>query len=116
VAPYLPDTQGIFDVTHLLYGDALSYELADEKELGWVEELMDICLRTGVRSTGSRWTSSTPAGPRTFLSALKTGRARITGIAKTERLPFAPGQTKSRSRCARSTGASESAAKCSTPG
>jgi hypothetical protein len=50
IALYLPDTQGVFDVAHLLYGDALFYELADE-EPGWVEELMGICLGLYVRAS-----------------------------------------------------------------
>ena len=51
VAAYLPDTQGVFDIAHLLYGDALLYEMADEREAVWVEELMEICLDLYVRAT-----------------------------------------------------------------
>ena len=44
VVAYHPDTQGVFDVAHLLYGDRIFYDLADGDEAGWIEELLDICL------------------------------------------------------------------------
>ena len=51
VAAYQADTQGVFDIAHLLYGDALFYELADSSESAWIEELMDICLGLYLRAT-----------------------------------------------------------------
>jgi hypothetical protein len=42
VAVYLPDTQGIFDVAHLLYGEQIFYDMADDP--AWVQELMEISL------------------------------------------------------------------------
>jgi len=42
VAAYLPDTQGIFDVAHLLYGERIFYDLIDDPT--WVSELMEIAL------------------------------------------------------------------------
>jgi len=41
--------QGVFDIAHLLYGDQLFYDLADETEAGWVDELMEVCLGLYVR-------------------------------------------------------------------
>ncbi len=41
VAAYLPDTQGIFDIAHLLYGEDIFFDLADDP--AWVEELLGIC-------------------------------------------------------------------------
>jgi hypothetical protein len=32
ICTYMPDTQGVFDILHLLLGDATFYELADKKE------------------------------------------------------------------------------------
>jgi len=50
VAAYQPDTQGIFDIAHLLYGDAIFYDIMDEKKTGWIDELLDICLDLMVRA------------------------------------------------------------------
>jgi len=44
IVAYHPDTQGVFDVAHLLYGERIFYDLVDESEAGWIEELLDICL------------------------------------------------------------------------
>lgn len=44
VAAYQADTQGIFDIAHLLYGDAIFYDIMDEKKAAWINELLDICL------------------------------------------------------------------------
>ncbi len=44
VFAYHPDTQGIFDLVHLLYGDELFYELADPEQSAQIHELMNICL------------------------------------------------------------------------
>lgn len=40
ICSYLADTQGIFDILHLLRGDELFYELADKKDL--MKELLNI--------------------------------------------------------------------------
>jgi hypothetical protein len=50
-AAYLPDTQGIFDIAHLLYGDAIFYEMADSTEKTWIRKLLEICLDLYNRSS-----------------------------------------------------------------
>ena len=42
IVAYHPDTQGIFSIAHLLYGDQIFLDLVDDPE--WVCELMDIVL------------------------------------------------------------------------
>lgn len=49
IAAYHPDTQGVFDIAHLLYGNEIFYDLADEKKINWINELLDICLDLYVR-------------------------------------------------------------------
>ncbi len=44
IVAYHADTQGVFDVAHLLYGDEIFYDMADGDEWAWIEELMTICL------------------------------------------------------------------------
>ena len=52
IAPYLPDTQGVFDLAHLLYGDKIFTAMAgEEAEQGWVLELLEICLDLYLRVT-----------------------------------------------------------------
>lgn len=52
VAAYHPDTQGVFDVAHLLYGDEIFTALAgDTAEQGRIFELMEICLDLYLRVT-----------------------------------------------------------------
>ena len=51
VAAYHPDTQGVFDVAHLLYGDSIFLDLLDPGEENWVDELLDISLDLVVRAT-----------------------------------------------------------------
>lgn len=52
VAAYHPDTQGVFDVAHLLYGDAIFPDMAGEPgEQSWVFELLEICLDLHLRVT-----------------------------------------------------------------
>jgi len=52
IAPYHPDTQGVFDVAHLLYGDTIFVAMAGEDtEQGWVHELLEICLDIYLRVT-----------------------------------------------------------------
>jgi hypothetical protein len=42
VAAYQADNQGIFDIAHLLYGDQIFYDLMDENQLSWIDELLEI--------------------------------------------------------------------------
>ncbi len=49
VAAYQADTQGVFDIAHLLYGDEVFYELPNPDEAAWVEELLGICRGLYVR-------------------------------------------------------------------
>jgi hypothetical protein len=43
VAPYLADTQGVFDIAHLLRGDEIFFDLADPEAGDRATELMDVC-------------------------------------------------------------------------
>lgn len=49
VAAYLPDTQGVFDIAHMLYGQAIFYDLADDPV--WIHELMEISLDLYLRGS-----------------------------------------------------------------
>lgn len=49
VVAYHPDTQGVFDIAHLLAGDGLLSDLADESRADWVAELLEICLELYLR-------------------------------------------------------------------
>ena len=51
VVPYLPDTQGIFDNAHLLYGDEILLDLADPERIEFVNEAMDVCYALYERIT-----------------------------------------------------------------
>jgi len=51
VAAYLPDTQGVFDIAHLLFGDEIFTSVLDTEEGNWVTELMGICLQLYIRAT-----------------------------------------------------------------
>jgi len=51
VAAYQADNQGIFDVAHLLYGDAIFYDLMDQGKWAWIDELLDISRELMVRAT-----------------------------------------------------------------
>lgn len=51
VVAYHADTQGVFDIAHLLNGDRTFYELAEPAQAGWIEELLEICLGLYVRAT-----------------------------------------------------------------
>jgi hypothetical protein len=51
VVAYHPDTQGVFDIAHLLAGDDILYDLADDSRADWITELMDICLDLYVNVT-----------------------------------------------------------------
>ena len=45
VVAYLPDTQGVFDVAHLLYGENIFLDIMDQSEKAWLEELLEISLQ-----------------------------------------------------------------------
>ncbi len=45
IKAYLPDTQGVFDIAHLLYGNDIFYEMPDPARREWIDELMEISLR-----------------------------------------------------------------------
>ncbi|MFC1805752.1 hypothetical protein ACFL09_02075, partial [Planctomycetota bacterium] len=49
VAAYQADTQGVFDIAHLLYGEEVFYELPDPDHAAWVQELFEISLDLYVR-------------------------------------------------------------------
>lgn len=49
IAAYLPDTQGIFDIAHLLYGEDIFYSIAED--LVWLRELMDLSLDLYTRAS-----------------------------------------------------------------
>ena len=51
IAAYHADTQGVFDIAHLLNGDHTFYEVADEQEAGWIDELLGICHEIYTRAT-----------------------------------------------------------------
>ena len=51
IAAYHADTQGVFDIAHLLYGSAIFYDLADESKADWINELLDICLDLYIRAS-----------------------------------------------------------------
>jgi len=49
VAIYVPDTQGPFDVAHLVLGDAIFYELYDDPE--FVHHLMELTTHVSIEAT-----------------------------------------------------------------
>ncbi len=51
IAAYLADTQGIFDIAHLLWGNDLFTALLDESQHDWVTELMETSLDLYVRAS-----------------------------------------------------------------
>jgi hypothetical protein len=44
IAAYLADTQGVFDIAHLLAGDDVFLDLADPDRESWVRDLLEISL------------------------------------------------------------------------
>lgn len=50
IAAYQADNQGIFDIAHLLYGDAIFYDIMDKEKIPWVDELLNISLDLMVRA------------------------------------------------------------------
>jgi hypothetical protein len=51
IVAYQADTQGVFDIAHLLYGEELFYELADPGAREWIGELLDISREFYVQAT-----------------------------------------------------------------
>ena len=51
IASYLPDTQGVFDIAHLLYGDEIFYSIFDSEPGSFMTELMEISLSIYLKST-----------------------------------------------------------------
>ena len=51
IVAYHPDTQGVFDVAHMLYGEAIFLDAIDDSRRLWLEELLTICLDLYVRSS-----------------------------------------------------------------
>lgn len=47
IIAYPPDTQGVFDIAHLLDGEEIFFQLKDEPV--WVRELMELCLDLYIR-------------------------------------------------------------------
>ena len=46
---YHADTEGVFDIAHLVYGNEIFCDMADESQGAWIHELMEICLDFYVR-------------------------------------------------------------------
>jgi len=59
--PYQPDTQGIFDVAHLLYGEEIFYDIMYPEKAAWIDELLDISREL---VTAVTWHSKKLAGER----------------------------------------------------
>ncbi|MHC4463107.1 MAG: hypothetical protein ACYS30_16995 [Planctomycetota bacterium] len=51
VVAYHPDTQGVFDVAHLLCGEDIFLDLMDSSKEGWLDELLEISLQLIIRAT-----------------------------------------------------------------
>ena len=51
IATYLPDTQGVFDIAHLLNGDEIFYSIFDIERGNWFAELMEISLDLYTRAS-----------------------------------------------------------------
>jgi len=49
IAAYHPDTQGVFDIAHMLWGDRIFCDVIDPSRRDWVDELLEICLDLYVR-------------------------------------------------------------------
>ena len=45
VYAYHADTQGVFDIAHLLYGEEIFLDIATGSERGWIAELMELSLQ-----------------------------------------------------------------------
>lgn len=51
VAAYQADTQGVFDIAHLLWGDAVFYDLAEPDQEDWIAELFELARDLYGRAT-----------------------------------------------------------------
>ena len=51
VYAYHADTQGVFDIAHLLYGERLFLDIATDVERSWVFELMELALEWYIQAT-----------------------------------------------------------------
>jgi hypothetical protein len=51
IVAYQPDTQGVFDVAHLLYGENIFLDVMDHSEKAWLDELLEISLQWITRAT-----------------------------------------------------------------
>jgi hypothetical protein len=51
IAPYHADTQGVFDIAHLLNGQRTFYELGEPEQSAWINELLEICLGIYINAT-----------------------------------------------------------------
>ena len=51
IVAYLPDTQGVFDIAHLLRGHDIFYDLADPGRVEAISEMMDACYTLYERTT-----------------------------------------------------------------
>ena len=51
IAAYHPDTQGVFDIAHLLNGDRIFYELAEPENSQWIDDLLKSSLDIYVKVT-----------------------------------------------------------------
>ena len=51
IFPYLPDTEGVFDIAHILYGDQLFFDVLDNNTDGWFIELMEISMNLYINAT-----------------------------------------------------------------
>jgi hypothetical protein len=52
IAAYHPDTQGVFDTAHMLYGNSIFCDVIDPSRREWINELLEVCL--GLYLTVSR--------------------------------------------------------------
>jgi hypothetical protein len=50
IAAYHADTQGIFDIAHLMYGENLFYDIMDPSKIDWVDEMLDISMDLMVKT------------------------------------------------------------------
>ncbi len=65
IVAYQPDTQGVFDIAHLLAGDELFINIADPNEQDWVAELMNISKELYIKA--SRMLKSAMNEPDDFM-------------------------------------------------
>ena len=51
IIAYHPDTQGVFDNAHMLYGTPIFCDIIDDSQSDWIHELLDICLDLYLRAS-----------------------------------------------------------------